>query len=297
VAKSYIGVHPTIRSAGAVWVVDEKSVFLADGSKVGEVVPGADPLECVKSTHPDWTFQELKLAPGEYYPRMARTTSDDLNASPGVNPANLYNKILIETGRGQLVALREQLERIFRTVHPIEKNFDTYGHDIRNLLILAATEVEAHWKGILKANGVEGGSTKDYVKLLDAMKLDEYAVKLPFYPWLAAIKPFYGWSSAAPTQSLTWYDAYNAVKHDRETLFERGTLFHAIEAVCGCAVITFAQFGRSGFHDSRQLMTLLSFDRSAEVGFDGSICNFPRSFCCVQADAVPLLNIHVSKSP
>jgi len=164
-------------------------------------------------------------------------------------------ELKLETGRGQLVALREQLERIFRTVHPIDKNFDTYGHDIRNLLILAATEVEAHWKGILKANGAGGASTNEYVKLLPAMKLDEYAVRLPFYPWLAPIKPFQGRSNAAPTKSLTWYDAYNAVKHDREALFEQGTLYRAIEAVCACAVIMFAQFGRSGFHDSRQLMT------------------------------------------
>jgi hypothetical protein len=260
VAKHYIALHPTYRDEASVWYVDEKSAYRPDGSRqVAEVPPGADPLACVKSTHPDWTFIEMKFVPGEYYPRMARTTTSNVRDSPGIHPDNENNQVLIETGLGQLVALREQLERIFRTVHPIEKNFDVYGHDIRNLLILAATEVETHWKGILKANGVNGVNTRDYVKLLKAMKLDEYAVGLALYPWLGSIKPFGAWSSSAPTQSLPWYDAYNAVKHDRETLFERGKLIHAIEAVCACAVITIAQFGKSVLYNSREMLSFFHF--------------------------------------
>jgi hypothetical protein len=139
----------------------------------------------------------MKFAPGEYYPRMARATTSHPHDTRAAHPDNQQNKVLIETGRGQLVALREQLERIFRTVHPTRKNFGAYGHEIRNLLLLAATEVEAHWRGILKANGVDGTTTNDYVKLLPAMKLDEYAIGLPFYPWLPPIKPFSGWSTAA----------------------------------------------------------------------------------------------------
>ena len=78
-------------------------------------------------------------------------------------------------------------------MHPVQENFDAFSHEIRNLLILAATEVEAHWKGVLA-------------------------------------------------------DAYQAVKHDRENQFQRATLLNAIQAVCGCAVMLFAQFGQSGFH-------------------------------------------------
>jgi len=38
------------------------------------------------------------------------------------------------------------------------------------------------------------------------------------------------------------------VKHDREKQFAQATLLHAIQAVCGCAVMTFAQFGTYGSH-------------------------------------------------
>ena len=182
---------------------------------------------------------------------MARPDSVFFKQSPGSNPS--IDKTIVEIGRGQLVALREQLERIFRTVHPVSKNFETFGHDIRNVLVLSAMEVEAHWKGALKANGITGGSTTDYVKLLPAMKLDEYAISLPFYPWLQPIQPFTGWMPSPATKSLTWYDAYNAVKHDRETEFHRGTLLEAIKATCAVAVMMFAQFGKMAFHDQRQV--------------------------------------------
>ena len=85
---------------------------------------------------------------------------------------------------------------------------DTYGHEIRNLLILACTEIEAHWRGILNANRVKKDryTTVDYVSLLDAMRLDKFSVNFPRYPWLRSRRPFEGWTSAAPTQSLRWYD-------------------------------------------------------------------------------------------
>ena len=69
-------------------------------------------------------------------------------------------------------------------------------------MVLACTEVENHCRGILLANS---GSTEDerhlnmneYVVLRGAMKLDEYAIAFPTYPWLEAIAPFKGWGSTA----------------------------------------------------------------------------------------------------
>jgi hypothetical protein len=131
------------------------------------------------------------------------------------------------------------LGRICQTVQPEGKNLDAFGHDIRNLLILACTEAETHWRGVLVANGVtqDRYTTNDYVKLRDPMKLDEYAVTFPNYPWLAAFKPYEGWNTAKPTCSLGWYDAYNAVKHNRETEFERATLRRVFEAISACVVM------------------------------------------------------------
>ena len=83
---------------------------------------------CVRNKWPTTEFHELKLAPGSYYRRMSRPSSSHPKESPGYNPDNVDNHNLIETSRGQLSALREQLERICRVVHPSEKTFRTFGH-------------------------------------------------------------------------------------------------------------------------------------------------------------------------
>lgn len=250
--KYYLALHPTMRERASIVLLDEKMIRFMGHPQVNKVISGTPPNVIVEHLQ-DWTFVPTLLKPGEYYPRMARTSNSHLNDSPGINPENPQIQGLIETSNGQLVALREQLERIFRTVHPTSENFDVYGHDIRNVLILAATEVEAHWKGILKANGLSGQSTNHYVKLLPAMKLNEYGVRLPFYPWMSIFKPFGNWSKEKPTQSLAWYDAFNAIKHDRKALFSRGKLLHAIEAVCACYIMIMAQFGKGSVQPRRDI--------------------------------------------
>jgi hypothetical protein len=95
--------------------------------------------------------------------------------------------------------------------------------------------------------GMEDGryrNMNEYVVLRDAMKLDEYAITFPAYPWLEAIVPFKGWGSTTkPSRDLPWYDAYNAVKHNREKEFERATLQHAFSAVYKhpCCLVNFAR--------------------------------------------------------
>jgi hypothetical protein len=190
-------------------------------------------------------FCETPLKPGNYYRRMARPILD-LGQSPGSNPGTELDMTFVAIARSQLSVLTRQLDRICQTVHPTVETFETFGHDIRNLLILSCTEVEAHWRGVLKANGIqkEQFNTKDYVRLSPVMKLHEYAVSFPGYPWLKPIQPYSGWhNSSNPTQDLKWYHSYNAVKHDREMEFEKATLRHAFEAISACVVMLVAQFG------------------------------------------------------
>lgn len=189
-------------------------------------------------------FQKTVLKPGEYYPRMARPIDQHPHEAPAWSLGARHDADIMAISRGQLTALMRQLDRICQTVHPTPATFAAFGHDIRNLLILACTEVESHWRGVLVANGLtcDRSSTKDYVKLCRAMRLDAYAVSFPSYPWLAPVSPFLGWGATGkPSQELSWYDAYNAVKHDRETEFARATREHAFAAVTACAIMMVAE--------------------------------------------------------
>jgi hypothetical protein len=177
-----------------------------------------------------------------------------MHETPGFNPDTESLRAAIELSNGQLIALTNQLERICRVVHPDDAGtLDVYGHEIRNLLILAATEVETHWKGILTANGARANNTLDYVKLSAPLQLPAYEVALPYYPWLAPVRPFANWQpSSTPSRDLPWYDSYNAVKHDRELNFPRATLRNAFHAICGNYVMLCAQFGMPNYWRRRR---------------------------------------------
>lgn len=159
-------------------------------------------------------------------------------------------------GINQLATLKEMLVSIFNTVYPIQdttdpakNNLSTFGHNIKNLLVLACIEVETQLKGIFKANesnSKDKYTTNDYIKLKDILHLDKYIVRLPFYPDLNEITPFENWSanSPGPTKTLKWYDSYNAVKHNSEEDFHKANLENAIYAVCAVAILVQAQYGK-----------------------------------------------------
>jgi hypothetical protein len=144
--------------------------------------------------------------------------------------------------------LFSEMRDCFRYIEPVPRNFATFGHELRNLLILACTEVESAWKAILRANDATIApdarlTTNRYVGLLGPMRLAEWEIAVPGHPEVPAFRPFGAWRAAAPTESLDWYNAYNAVKHDRENGFCEATLERAIHA-CGAAfVMVTAQFG------------------------------------------------------
>src|ERR1700682_866235 len=207
--------------------------------------PGETIWDCIRrqtpGPNPELTkgrFHSMTLGPGEFYPRIARPIAL-ANKSRLWSPSHEVERVYIASARGQLTLLARKLEIICQTVQPSERTLDVYGHEIRNLLILAATEAEMHWRGILVANGAQTLrlNSNEYVKLVEPLKLSDYAITFHDFPDLQPIQPFAGWSRAAPTRSLGWYDAYHGVKHNREGEFKRGTLRCTFEAISACIAL------------------------------------------------------------
>ncbi|MNS13796.1 hypothetical protein D3C72_453970 [compost metagenome] len=166
-----------------------------------------------------------------------------LARSGGYYPGYENDHDVVAVFKSQLAVLTGMLERICQTVHPAEQNLGVCGHNIRNLLILAATEFEAQCRGVLTANGAAARNTADYVKLLGPMRLKDYKIAFARFAWLDPIAPFDTWEASAPTRSLAWYVAYNAAKHDRETSFSAATLGHCLSAMAAVVALMIAQFG------------------------------------------------------
>ena len=193
----------------------------------------------------------MLLAPGQYHPRIWRGAYRSVfNGCDRLDPLDVY----AETYTRSIVAaesLFSEVKELFRVVEPEIQNFNSYGHRIRELLILLCTEIEACWAGVLKANGMETKAkgrftTKNYINVCDPLRLTEWKVRLKDYR-LIDFQPFRYWNFLLPTFSLPWYDAYNKVKHDREDNFSFGTLDSVLHAAAALHIMQVAQFGRGVF--------------------------------------------------
>jgi hypothetical protein len=142
--------------------------------------------------------------------------------------------------------LIQKLDEIFLYIEPDTSSLSTYSHKTRELLILACTEVENFWQYyMVRANENPIGrnyTTKDYVKLVNKLHLKDFEFTLKTYSNIPSIKPFENWNVTAPTTSLTWYDAYNKTKHDRDSHFSQATLMNCINAVVANLVLHCVKF-------------------------------------------------------
>lgn len=206
-------------------------------------------------------FKRMVHGPGEYHPRIARPIALVETGKLWL-PDSTKEQRYITGAQNQLGSLIDDLRAICRMVQPAPKTLSVYGHEIRNLLILAATEVEMHWRGILTANGSTAKfNTNEFVKLAAPLGLREYVVHFHSCPDIGPFKPFADWEVLDPTNSLPWFAAYNGVKHNREHEFERATLASAFAAVAACSVLLVAQFGQAAL--THELAGFLSVEPPA----------------------------------
>jgi len=144
--------------------------------------------------------QESDYKPGTAYKRIFRPLNIGGNLQRAIDQRAFTQSFVA------LKLLLAKMQDIFETVEPGSSNLQTYGHKTRELLLIAAMEVEASWAAALKANKYAGDrfTTKDYVKLLEPMRLDSFSLILRSYPEFPGFTPFEGWDAQAPTKSLGW---------------------------------------------------------------------------------------------
>lgn len=220
---------------------------------------------------PDFEPRTPTHLPGEYHPRIWRNGWPSVAKSRKESEA--YPNALSAARRASAVSvyrLLQQLASVFETLTPSRRNREAFGPALRHLLILACTEVEAAWRGVLFANHHANAmkpkprlSTQDYVHLLQPMRLDSYQLRLALYQdeWTETVTPFANWNHKQSSESLAWYAAYNATKHDRETSGDRANLRAVIDAVAAAVALLVAQFGE----EAQEVRAVLDHNAGFEV--------------------------------
>jgi len=129
-----------------------------------------------------------------------------------------------------LAILIQKLQEVLLYIEPSEAGLQTYSHKLRELLILACTDLECSLKHYKLG---ENKNMSDYCKILTLIDLSNYSVILNGYSMFYKTSPFEGWQ----TEKLTWYQAYNDTKHNRNNAFNRATLDNCLKAVCANIVM------------------------------------------------------------
>lgn len=167
--------------------------------------------------------------------KPARDFYEDLPITAPIEYSNLLRQIEI---------ILDDLDSIFKVVSPHKNQDSVYGHAIRNVIILACTELDSRMQHILTNNAVRPigkyFQMKDYYKLKNALRLDEYSLSFYRYGDLEVYSPFSEWEK---NNELSWYKAYNSVKHNREDKYPDANLKNAINAIMALCIITIAQYG------------------------------------------------------
>lgn len=182
--------------------------------------------------------------------KMIRHCADDLHDEKprrdcyldlAIDDQEYYNRL------NQLEILIDDLYSVFKVVVPHPDNWDVYGHEIRNIIILACSEVDSMMKNILEKNMMTKKglffNINDYIQLLNPLRLVEYTLSFNRYALLGNFSPFLKWDIKEPTKSLEWYTAYNQIKHDRENNFTSANLKMAINSIMAYAILLIAQYG------------------------------------------------------
>ena len=191
--------------------------------------------------------QKLQTRIGTYHPRIWRGMFDPrkMHCYNAVDARSVYGNEYIRTNIAAS-SLFDQMQDLFRYVEPSAVNMEAFGNKIRELLILTCTEVEAGWRAVLDENSVtpkDRYTTGDYVRVAEPLRLSEWEVALRDYPDAGTFAPFKNWSSPETTQSIPWYEAYNAVKHHREAQFSQASLRNLIDAVAAVHILQAAEWG------------------------------------------------------
>ena len=169
------------------------------------------------------------------------------------------------------ILIQNDLQSIFEYVEPSDECRTAYSYRIHALLMRTCVELEANFKAILEENTFtppanRSQNIRDYRKVDATHHLSSYEVMLPIWNDTPLIlKPFEPWKPARglPDRvalSLSWYQAYNASKHDRQDEFKKANLENLVTAVAGLLVLISSQFQGQDFTAGPPLLALSGYD-------------------------------------
>jgi hypothetical protein len=142
------------------------------------------------------------------------------------------------------LALESDVAHLSRFIEFHEDNFSTYSIELAHLLMAAASEVDVVAKLVCRRikPDINARNIANYASIIlpAEPKLTSLAVTVPRFG--LTLKP---WSSWTATHPPLWWNAYNGVKHHRDTQFTDACLKHCLNSVAALFSITIYYYALS----------------------------------------------------
>ena len=177
-----------------------------------------------------------------------------------------------------LALILQDLREIFEYVEPSMEGESAFSYRIHALLMRTCIEIEANFKAIFAAHDFppsprERLDIRQYRRIDVTHHLSSYEVELPIWNGpLRTWRPFEPWhefrGKAAPRSGvpLSWYQAYNASKHNRQQEFRESNLGVLIEAIAALLVVVSSQFKSETFDAGADHLELESGPYEPSIG-------------------------------
>src|SRR4030042_5009668 len=165
------------------------------------------------------------------------------------------------------LALEKDIEVLSRFIEFSEKNFECYSLEIARILFAAASEVDVVAKQLcVKVNTNSTASNihqyRDEIKNVYS-NIPNFKVTIPRFG--LELSPWTNWNN--PNGVPDWWTAYNKVKHNRNTDYDKGNLKNCLNAVAGLFVIILYLYKEKA--ENAELIPIPSLFRVTEEHFDG----------------------------
>ena len=172
----------------------------------------------------------------------------------------------IESHWNYFLAVERDLEVLSRFIEFDKRNFDCFSLEVARILLAASAEVDVVCKQICQVNDPK--SSADNINAYrDEMiqhhpVISQFSVEIPRFG--LTLCPWDEWKK--PAGVPLWWTAYNKIKHQRNSHYDRANLKNAVNAVAGLFVATLYLYPDQATHGELVPLPQLLRPGNAHVG-------------------------------
>ena len=128
------------------------------------------------------------------------------------------------------LALEEDIQRLSRFVEFNSNNFATFSLEMSHILLASSSEIDVVLKMLCKPFAPSAQNEEDYRSSIPKQIPNFTKVKVEIRRYDIILQPWQSWDS---NQTPTWWTAYNKVKHERNSHYEKANLENVLQSMAG----------------------------------------------------------------